>query len=84
MSKIAGVGELREGVLERDPMDEGFQLRVRSADGTQQILRLQDLLAEYVGHQVRFTIAYSAVLAAAERTRSDLQGVSFADLSKSS
>lgn len=85
MNKIAGIGELWEGVLERDPLDEGFQLRVSAADGSQQILRIADVLSDYEGHGVRFTIAYTSALAAAEAVQQagDLQSVRFADLAKS-
>lgn len=64
MSKIPGLGELLEGVLERDPLDETFQIRVVEG-GQQQIFRLQDVLAEYEGSEVRFTIAFAHALTAA-------------------
>jgi hypothetical protein len=83
MSKIVGVGELREGILERDPMDEGLQLRMLDANGKQQVLRLQEMLADYVGHPVRMTIAFTKALQAAEGFQAGLQAVTFDDLSKS-
>lgn len=82
MSKIPGVGELQEGILERDPLDEGLQLRVLDASGKQRVLRLQELLADYVGHPVRMTIAYTKALEAAEGLQT-IPAVTFADLAKS-
>lgn len=81
MSKIPGVGELQEGILERDPLDEGLQLRVLDPDGKQRVLRLDDLLQEYVGQPVRFTVAFIRALEAAEQQ--GVQAVTFSDLSKS-
>lgn len=63
MSKIAGLGELIEGILERDPLDDSFQIRVLEGE-RQRVLRLQDVLAEYEGQDVRFTIASTSALSA--------------------
>ena len=65
MSKLPGLGELHEGVLERDPVDDSFQIVVDGEKGRQQVVRLKDVLLEYLGHPVRFTIAYADRLSAA-------------------
>jgi hypothetical protein len=70
MSKIPGLGELLEGVLERDPLDDTYQIRF-SEDGRQRVVQLQDVLAEYSGHEVRLTIAFTRALAAAAESIGD-------------
>jgi hypothetical protein len=84
MSKIAGLGEIREGILERDPLDDSLHLRCLDSEGRQAVVRIQDLLGEYVGHPVRLTVAYTAALEAAERLQSPegLRAIGFEDLSK--
>lgn len=64
MSKIPGIGELLEGVLERDPLDDTYRIRVGDDSG-QRVVHLRDVLAEYEGSEVRFTIAFAKSLAAA-------------------
>lgn len=70
MSKIPGLGELLEGVLERDPLDETYQIRVLESGG-QRVIRLQDVLSEYEGSEVRFTIAFARALTAAAEALGD-------------
>lgn len=84
MSKIPGLGELLEGVLEKDPLDDTYQIRFWE-DGRQRVVRLQDVFSEYAGHEVRFTIAFTSALAsAAESLGSEgaTAAVSFDDLAK--
>ena len=80
MAKIVGIGELQEGILERDPLDESLQLRVCDGAGTQRVFKVEELLSEYVGHSVRLTVAYTRALEAAEGLREGVRGVTYGDL----
>jgi hypothetical protein len=88
MTKILGLGELLEGVLERDPLDDTYQIHCADDDTEEgKVVRLEDILPEYVGHAVRFTIAFAGALEAhAERINADeaqeVHAVTFEDLSK--
>jgi hypothetical protein len=85
MTKIAGLGELLEGVLERDPLDDTYQIRV-TENGRQHVVRLQDVFAEYAGSDVRFTIAFARALSAAAESLSEevdtKAALTFDDLAK--
>lgn len=83
MAKIVGIGELQEGILERDPLDDSLQLRVCDGAGAQRVLRLEDLLSEYVGHGVRLTVAYTSALEAAEGLREGVRGLTYEELASS-
>lgn len=80
MSKIPGLGELHEGVLEQDPLDDTFQIRTPD-----EVVRLQDVFAQYVGRGVRFTIGFMDALDdAASRATGDGAVVTLGDMSKDS
>jgi predicted amino acid racemase len=83
MSKLAGIGEIQEGVLERDPLDDGLQLKLVDAAGEQAILRIDDMLSDYVGHSVRFTVGYIAALERLQSESEGVQNVSYSDVAKS-
>lgn len=83
MSKLAGVGEIQEGILERDPLDERLQLRLLDAAGGQTILSIEDMLSDYVGHSVRLTVAFIEVLERLQSENEGVQAIGFADLAKS-
>lgn len=85
MARIEGLGEIESGVLERDPLDDTYQIRTVDSEGRQKIRRLQDVFAEYVGREVRFTLArVDALEAAAARfgVAEEVHSVSFEDLAK--
>ena len=86
MNKIKGIGEIHEGILEKDPLDDGFQIRGLDADGRQEVIRLAEVFNDYVGQSVRFTIARTASLEAEARriqAETGLQSVALDDLRKS-
>ena len=86
MTEVPGVGMLCDGFLERDPLDDSYQLRFVGSGGAQQVVRLQDVLARYCGREVRFTIAcVTALQQTLERVQPALESeaaVTFADLAK--
>ena len=84
MSKIPGLGEIHEGIIERDPLDDTYQIRCLGTDGHQEVIRLQEVFAEYAGRGVRFTIAFAEELDAHARRvdTSDVKAVTLDDLSK--
>jgi hypothetical protein len=87
MGKIAGVGEMYEGVIERDPLDETYQVRFLNAStGEQEVLAVDEILADYVGREVRFQIAFcDALQGAIDRVGAAQEvqaAVSFDDLEK--
>lgn len=67
MGKVDGLGELHEGILEVDPLDSTYQIRYLNADGKQEVIRLQEAFAEYVGREVRLTMAFADALRARAR-----------------
>lgn len=54
--KVEGVGEIWEGVLERDPLSETFHLRIVHDDRVGS-LDLQKMLEAYVGLEIRVVVS---------------------------
>lgn len=50
------LGNLLEGVIERDPLDERLRLRTVDAQGNVLHVDLEDLLSRYEGQEVRFIL----------------------------
>jgi hypothetical protein len=67
MSKVDGLGELHEGILELDPLDATYLIRCLDEQGEQEVIRLQEVFREYVGREVRLTIAFADSLRARAR-----------------
>ncbi len=57
MPELMNFGHLIEGTLERDPMTDRFQIRTVDASGQPLVVDVQDILARFVGQDVRFTLA---------------------------
>lgn len=67
MPEIPGIGVLQDGVVERDPLDDRYRLRIVGPNGEQKVLDVQDLLVPYDGQAVRVTVASQEGLRAAEQ-----------------
>jgi hypothetical protein len=65
--KLGQLGHLIEGVIEQDPMTDRYVIRTEDAQGTPVTRDVQDLLAQYVGKEVRFTLVSFENLAALAR-----------------
>lgn len=84
MTKIPGLGEMYEGILEIDPLAETYQIRCLDDRGTQRVVDLNEVLSEYAGRGVRLTVGFlDALQAAADRANADVEAVTLEDLRKS-
>lgn len=50
-------GHLIEGTVEQDPMTDEFQIRTVDAQGNPATVRINELFAQFVGQDVRLTVA---------------------------
>lgn len=84
MAKIAGLGEMWEGLIEIEPSTAHYQIRFVDSLGDPRTLDLHEVLAAYVGREVRFTIALAEALDAAvnQARAKDVEVVTFGDLEK--
>lgn len=57
------LGHLIEGVVEQDPLTDRYMIRTVDAKGTPVTVDVQNLLAGFVGKEVRLTLASSENLA---------------------
>lgn len=75
-----------DGVLEKDPMDDSYRLRVLDEKGDLVgTLCLHDILRDYVGKEVRLTVAAVAGLEAYAQSaneKANLAAVTFDDVAK--
>jgi len=57
MQQLGDLGQILEGTIEIDPMDERLQLRTFDSSGNPVTVDLQEVLREYQGQEVRVAIA---------------------------
>ena len=57
MPSLFDLGHLIEGTVEQDPMTDRYVIRTVDSSGKPLTFDVQSALAEYVGKEVRFTLA---------------------------
>lgn len=50
------LGHLIEGTLEQDPLTDEFSIRTLDSDGNPISVSLKELLSQYAGQDIRFTL----------------------------
>lgn len=57
MPDLSALGHILEGVIEINPMTERYQIASQELDGSVKTIDLHELLAQFVGKEVRLTLA---------------------------